>query len=337
MSGVTCGSQIAICDLPVHFDTYQGCSHACEYCFVKRKYSIADIRPSNSLKSLSKFINGERNAMTRWCDWPIPIHWGGVSDPFQPLEEKHGISLEALKIFADSGYPFVVSTKGALIGTEKYIDVLKECNSVVQISAVCARYDRMEMGAPSFDDRLKLIETVAPHTRRVIVRIQPYFTDALKDVLENLPRFADAGAYGITIEGMKFIRKRPGLVKLGNENVYPKELLERHYGRIKAAAHDAGLAFFCAENRLRTMGDDLTCCGIVGLDDFVPNRFNLEHLMNGDAVECSPAGKLEKTGSVYGGVWQDTLMTKVAKTATLDEITRAERTRQAFTKIIRGE
>lgn len=31
------GSQIVLCDLPIRFDTYKGCSHNCKYCFVQRK------------------------------------------------------------------------------------------------------------------------------------------------------------------------------------------------------------------------------------------------------------------------------------------------------------
>ena len=53
---VDCGSQIAICDMPIHFDNYIGCSHMCEYCFVKRFKDIKDIKPIrnsyNSLKAL---------------------------------------------------------------------------------------------------------------------------------------------------------------------------------------------------------------------------------------------------------------------------------------------
>lgn len=42
---IDCGSQIAICDMPIHFDNYIGCSHACEYCFAKRLKDIKKIKP----------------------------------------------------------------------------------------------------------------------------------------------------------------------------------------------------------------------------------------------------------------------------------------------------
>lgn len=91
------GSQLTLCDVPVRFDNYKGCSHACQYCFANRKRSIDDIGNGESVGSLKAFIEGQRNAALSWCDWDIPIHWGGMSDPFQPIEEIRRTSLEALK------------------------------------------------------------------------------------------------------------------------------------------------------------------------------------------------------------------------------------------------
>ena len=38
--GCKCGSQIILCNLPVRFDTYRGCSHGCRYCFAQKKNDI---------------------------------------------------------------------------------------------------------------------------------------------------------------------------------------------------------------------------------------------------------------------------------------------------------
>jgi len=170
---VECGSQCILCDLPIRFDTYKGCSHACKYCFVKRKTDISEIEARNCLNSLKNFINGKRSGDTNWCDWNIPLHWGGVSDPFQPVESKYKISLKCLKMFAKTKYPFVVSTKGRLLATKEYLDVLKECNAVVQISMVCNKFDKLEKGAPTYQERLEMCKKIAPNCKRLIVRIQP--------------------------------------------------------------------------------------------------------------------------------------------------------------------
>lgn len=210
-----CGSQIILCGLPVRFDTYSGCSHACKYCFVQRKNDISDIETKESAESLLNFIQGKRTAETNWCDWDIPLHWGGLSDPFQPAEKTKRRSLECLKVFAETQYPFVVSTKGKLIIEPEYLELIQRCNCVVQISMVCSKYDILEQGAPTFEERLEMVKTLSPFVPRVIVRFQPYLTEILSDVLECIPRIKDAGAYGITIEGMKFAKKSLGLLKSG--------------------------------------------------------------------------------------------------------------------------
>ena len=104
----SCGSQIFLCDVPIRFDTYKGCSHNCKYCFVQRKKDISEIDKGETAKALLNFINGHRGKDLKWCDWNIPLHWGGMSDPFQPAEKRYRLSYECLKVFAETQYPFIV-------------------------------------------------------------------------------------------------------------------------------------------------------------------------------------------------------------------------------------
>lgn len=293
--GVDCGSQAVLCEYPVRLDTYSGCSHGCKYCFARTKVDIEKVTMKNCAKQLRGFIEGKRNGVTKWCDWAIPLHWGGLSDPFQPVERRAGASLECLKIFAETKYPVIISTKGKLITEEPYLSILRECNAVVQVSMVCSSYDRMEPGAPSFEERLSMVARLAGNCRRVIVRAQPYITGVKREFLSNIPRFAKAGAHGVTVEGMKFKKGKPGLVKVRGDYCYPEDLLEAHYALIRDACHDAGLAFFCAENRLRPMGDSPACCGCGDLPGFRGNRFNAVSLLNG--IDCAPTERMKEVGT----------------------------------------
>ncbi|MEA4830990.1 MAG: radical SAM protein [Oscillospiraceae bacterium] len=302
--GCRCGSQIILCNLPIRFDTYKGCSHGCKYCFVQKKTKLTDIECDETPNSLLKFIEGERGVETDWCDWKIPIHWGGMSDPFQPIEKKFRASYECLKIFAETQYPFVVSTKGRLVTDPEYLDLLSKCNCVVQISAVCSSYNVLERGCPTYEERLKMIETLSKRVKRVIVRIQPYMHEVFTEVYENIPKIAEAGAYGIILEGMKFFKGKPGMVKIGGDNCYPVNILRHDFEAIKLTAHRHGLRFFCGENRLRTMGDDMTCCGTEGLEGFKPNEYNLCMIMNGKKPEATAKMKEVGTAGCFKTLYQ---------------------------------
>lgn len=313
-----CGSQVILCGLPIRFDTYTGCSHLCKYCFAQKKVDLQNIRVSERAGTLEAFIRGERTQETIWCDWDIPIHWGGLSDPFQPLEEKYKESLRCLEVFAKTGYPFVVSTKGRLITSPEYLSLIKDCNCVVQISMVSPQYDVLEKGAPTYAERLQMVETLAHTGKRVNIRIQPYMTEVHDDVVKSMQAYRDAGAYGVIVEGMKFFKRKPGLVKVGGDYCYPKDILQRRFAEVKEEAHQSKLRFYCGENRLRSMGDSLTCCGIDGLG-WMENAYNLCHLLNGANAESTERMREPGTARCFKALEQTSASSKNIKGKTFAE------------------
>ena len=112
----------------------------------KRSRTLRKYRGTRPWRPWRSFIEGKRGRKTAWCDWNIPIHWGGMSDPFQPIEKNIRASYECLKLLAETKYPFVVSTKGKLVVDPEYLDLLAQCNCVVQVSMVCSKYDPLEPG-----------------------------------------------------------------------------------------------------------------------------------------------------------------------------------------------
>ena len=302
-----CGSQIFLCDVPIRFDTYEGCSHDCKYCFASRKKGINIIKKGEGKESLINFINGKRSIKTNWADWDIPLHWGGMSDPFQPCEEECEYSYECLKVFKETQYPFIV-------------DILKDCNVVVQISLVSPKYDNIELGCPTFDERIEMIKKIAPKVKRLNVRIQPYIREAKKDILNNLKLYKEIGVYGIILEGMKFKKKSGHLERLGGDCVYHLKDLEKDFSEIKKIAHSLGLKFYCGENRLRNMGDDLCCCGIDGLEGFKGNNYNLNHLLyDKDKPIATEAMLLNGSGLVFKSLGQNTTVQNFVKDKTFKE------------------
>lgn len=315
-----CGSQCILCDVPVRFDTYVGCSHACSYCFVNRKKDISKIELNESPQQLRDFINGKRTLETKWCDWKIPLHIGGMSDPFQPCEKIHKRTLECLKVLAETKYPFIISTKNTLQASKEYLDVLKDCNFVFQESMVCSKFDEWEKGAPSFEERLKAIEIMGKVAKRTIVRCQPWVPQVQSDIIKNLPRYKKAGVYGVIFESMKYGQKKPHTVKFYGDNVYEKEYLIPYWQQLKSECHKNGLVFLSGENRLRTMGDSLTCCGCEGLEDFKVSTFNLNSIKGKRDMEITEGMNVIYSGSCLKTLEQTNVMYQRIKTKSYRDV-----------------
>ncbi len=332
--GIRCGSQVLLCEYPVSLDTYRNCTHACKYCFAQSKASFIDPEPMRCVGSLRNFIAGKRTSTTNWCDFPIPLHWGGMSDPFQPAEAQHKASLECLKVLAEAGYPFIVSTKGRLVAEEPYISLLEKCNAVVQISMVCPDYDKLEPGAPTFAERIEMARRLSGRVRRVIARAQPYIVTARKSLVESIPAMAEAGIYGLTVEGMKFKRKKPGTVKVRGDWCYPQERLKQDYITIRDACRENGMAFFCAENRLRSMGDSTSCCGCGDLEGFEGNKYNLVSIAagGGGAQKPTPAMTLPGTADCFKAVYQEPLPNRAVAQRSFAEQMALEARRLGFVR-----
>ncbi|OHB52625.1 MAG: hypothetical protein A2Y12_03655 [Planctomycetes bacterium GWF2_42_9] len=264
-----------------------------------------NIAGGESAITLERFILGARSAETTWCDWDIPLHWGGMSDPFQPSETDRRKSYEFLEIFAKHRYPVVFSTKGKVVAEPKYLDLIKQCNCAAQVSMVCKSAEMFEHYAPSFDDRVNIARALAPNVRRLIIRIQPYLPQYKREVLDLLSLYKEIGAYGVTIEGLKiFKRSGPLTVRIGADFCLPAEILKRDFVEIRRECHRLGLKFYSAENRLRYMGESLCCCGVEGIDGWAVNTANLNHIYFGNDAEFTEGMKLPCTGGCFNTFYQ---------------------------------
>jgi DNA repair photolyase len=314
---LTCGSQIILCDCPLRMDVYQGCSHQCEYCFARRKDRDRNeqIKIVGSRDELTRFLDHDGKAQfwnhglsLNWIDFNVPIHLGGTSDPFQPCESTHKITLDLISEFERTQYPLIISTKGRLVAEPDYLSVLSKCRVVIQISMACPEYDAMESGAPGFLERLDMVERIIRTTgRRTLARVQPYFPNYFQGIKDQLSRLSKAGIHGIILEGYKGLsRDDPRLIKFMGDMVYPLNILRPQFEELRETAHALGMRFYCGENRLRWMSDDLCCCGCDGLEGFEPNNFNLNHIFYDDKRPTpSNAQETVGTGDVFAAITQD--------------------------------
>ena len=105
-SPINVNSQLYYCGVPFRLDTYNGCTFRCIYCFVRaaeltsaaRKNRgdtilVPDPNAVERILSTGRLTQKERAAVAiEWIRHRVPIHWGGMSDPFQHCEKKYGVT-----------------------------------------------------------------------------------------------------------------------------------------------------------------------------------------------------------------------------------------------------
>lgn len=153
-------------------DTYGcGCQHDCSYCYAKsllnfrnlwneKEPSVADIRKIE--RKIAKLPKGSF------------IRLGGMTDCFQPLEEKMQVTKATIKLLNQYGINYLIVTKSDLICD--YMHIIDKDKAHIQISTTWIPCEK----AVSTERRIKAIELFQAAGFDVAVRLSPF-----------LPQFVD--------------------------------------------------------------------------------------------------------------------------------------------------
>ena len=107
---------------------YVGCQHDCLYCYAKFMK-----RFTGHKEKWGEFVDVKINAPELLASEvkkkKVGRVWvSGVCDPYQPLEKKYMLTKQCLEILVESGWPFTVQTKSALVLRD--IEILKGADDV---------------------------------------------------------------------------------------------------------------------------------------------------------------------------------------------------------------
>lgn len=197
------------------FDQYSRCGYGCLYCFsqyqkgighAKAGYMAGDANAVNVHKVRQIFAGKTAKEFAPYITARKVMQWGGLADPFCPYEQKYGVGLELLKIFAALKYPLTFSTKGVWWTQDnRYMDLFagqEQWNVKMSIITLDERRARMiERGVPTPAERLKAIERLAKINRGgVTLRLRPYIIGVSDDYCDTIRAAADAGATAISTE-----------------------------------------------------------------------------------------------------------------------------------------
>jgi DNA repair photolyase len=300
---VSLTSQFFFCGLPLRLDSYRGCAFQCSFCYARFRggnapeANVVAADPGTLRRVFAAAFRAERPAdagiIGQFLRQRVPVHFGGMSDPFQPVERRFEVTRRYLETLRDYDYPTVISTRSTMPAAAPYLELLREMKYVVVqfsfTSTLKAVSDRLEPHTPDPADLLRTMETLARHGIPVTCRWQPY----VRGVSEKPRRFvravAAAGARHVAIEHLKLpvesnhplwdklvagtgggdLRaqyRAAGATRQGRELVLPASAKLPAILQLREAVREAGLTLGVADNEFQYLSDTGCCCS--GVDQF---------------------------------------------------------------------
>ena len=197
-------------------------------------------------------------------DW----HCGGMSDPFQPVENKFHITRDLIEITNKYGIHILFSTKA---DTTYDCDIRPDLHSFqLSVTNVSDRTD-IEPNVPKIADRYKFYRDLKDKGFSVGIRVQPFIPQISN--LDIIEMFKDADHF--TIEGLKLVPQNKehkeylleltGLdskdfTQMGLLNLRP-EIRQKLYAPFIDKLEEYGLSYSIADNDMHQYGTSKCCCG----------------------------------------------------------------------------
>lgn len=302
--------QFKHCGNPFRIDMYKGCNFGCKYCFannrgggIKRDSQIADfsIVEKNFDKAFNQTDKEYKNITIEMLRHRVPLHLGGMADPFQSREKKYKLTYKLLELTNRYNYPVIMSTKTAHLDDE-YFNVLNPEIHAFQISLMSMNEDYIrncETNTPTPQERLEFIKLLKSKGFWVSIRIQPMTSlDEAKEVVKQCSGIVDY----ITVEHIKigndnsnkkdifkmFNLNPDDFFSSGREYEIKTEIKRKNIEELKALS---SCPIGCGDNDLHELSDSNNCCGIDTINENFNNwiKYNAMYIrQTGDKTQWYP-------------------------------------------------
>jgi DNA repair photolyase len=179
---------------------YRGCEHGCVYCFARPTHEYLGLSAGLDFET-KVFVKADapellRNELMAKSWRPTPVGVSGVTDPYQPIERRLGLTRRCLEVLAEFANPVVVVTKNHLVTRDADLlaslaarDAARVFLSITTLDADLAR--TLEPRTSSPERRLDAIAALAAAgvgTGVLIAPVIPGLTD------HEIPRIVEAAA-----------------------------------------------------------------------------------------------------------------------------------------------
>lgn len=306
-------SQFTMCGNCFRADTYRGCDFGCKYCFANNRQGNFAVKDEiAAIHLIEKWMfeaieKGETNNIKKeLLHNRVPLHLGGMADPFQKRELKYGITKEFLKLTAKYKYPVNISTKTDNL-TDEYFKILNPEHHTFQISLIglTDNYIRKyETNTPTAIQRIEFIKELKSRGFWVSIRIQPLID--LQEAIELIKQ-TDKYVDYYTVEHCKIPKANRLIQDFMFENIstelkhlylkytknemdyeLPSYYKKENIDKIRAITK---VKIGCGDNDLHIFSDSLNCCGIDTMPDAFKNwlKYNSMYIkMTGDRTQWYP-------------------------------------------------
>ena len=194
---------------------YRGCEHQCQYCYAiySQKYlGSEDFYDTIYLKKNIASALEKQLSSRAWKRETINI--GGVTDSYQPIEQKMQLMPEVLKVMINYSNPIIISTKSDLLLRD--IELINQLSKVthVTIAASITTLDefvrkKVEKRAVSSERRFLMLQEIKENTNASIgvhmMPIIPYLTDSYENIEAIYARAYEIGVDYI-LPGTMYLR-----------------------------------------------------------------------------------------------------------------------------------
>lgn len=234
-----------------NMNIYRGCCHGCIYCDSRSEvYNIQDFdkvrAKENAINMLSREIKSKRKKGV--------IGTGSMSDPYNPLEARHELTREALKVIEKHDFGIAIATKSNLITRD--VDILQEINShspviakITVTTADDALSKKLEPNVALSSQRLEAINKLSSKgifTGILLMPVLPFIEDNDENILKIISLAKENGA--------KFIYAAFGVTLRQNQrDYYLNKLNEKFPGLAKRYIEEYGYSYECRSKRAKEL------------------------------------------------------------------------------------
>lgn len=304
-------SKFAICGVPLRVDTYKTCSFQCRYCFsnnrkvmeFEKNLQVGNMKwLRNKMDKIhNKDTYNPQNFLDMLIKDKITWHCGGMSDPFQPIENKLKITSELIDISNEYNQTILFSTKGDSVYGANINPELHTFQ--LSVSNINNRKD-IEPNVPSIEKRYKFFKELKDKGFKVGIRVQPFIPGITKSDIIDM--FKDADYF--TIEGLKLVPQnkehkeevlritkldRNKFTQMGLLNLKPEIRLEEYKDFI-SKLEKYNIPYSIADNDLHYISKGKCCCGDVLIKK--STKFNNTYLINKLGINYSIGSVVENLG-----------------------------------------